>query len=282
LVDYPNKPDDPEHNEDREPSELTDKQDLPIQEPEVGNEQMPNQADEQTDAQLSEDGDVSAENVDETVTEPVSFPEAAQEDEIQSTEDDVFEEMGDIDPLEEANRLVEMAQIAYRMEWRWASFELYVISPTIEPITPPLVILQEPLPSGRSEEFVYPILDYGFKMSTSKASDMFVSGMSMCKLFFTIEKMIYLLIDRLKSGGIGTDTEVRVAFSGFSLAQRKAFESIINLSYNVVVTNFEPGDWGEHYLQTIKRLADKGYGYPPEAPRDIYKRDLSASVMRKP
>ena len=44
----------------------------------------------------------------------------------------------------------------------------------------------------------------------------------------TIEKMIFLLIERLKSGGISEETEVQVAFGGHELAQRKGFESIIN------------------------------------------------------
>lgn len=188
----------------------------------------------------------------------------------------------EVDPLLEASRLVDTAEMAYRMEWRWAYFELYVVTPAIQPINPPLLILPDHLVDGAGMEFVYPILDYGFKMATSKADEMMSSGMSMCKLFYTIEKMIFLLVDRLKSGGVGTDTEVQVAFSGFIMAQRKAFESIINLSYNVVVTNFEPGDWGEKYLRVIKHLADKGYGYPPEAPRDVFRHEQTKSLMRKP
>lgn len=187
----------------------------------------------------------------------------------------------DTNLIEEASRLVDMAEITYRLEWRWASFELYIISPNIPDITPPIVIPPETLESGTGVEFVYPIHDYGFKLSTSKAEDMLTAGMSMCKLYYTIEKMVFLLIDRLKSGGLDPETEVQVAFSGFTLAQRKAFESIINLSYNVVVTNFEPGEWGEKYLQTIKRLADKGYGYPPEAPRDVFRHEAKSPGIRK-
>lgn len=191
--------------------------------------------------------------------------------------------MDDLDPLEEASRLVDTAEMAYCIGWRWASFELYVISPVIEAISPAIIIPPEPLIDGTGLEFVYPIHDYGFKMATSKADNMASVGMSMCKLFYTIEKMIYLFIERLKSGGISTDTEVQVAFAGFILGQRKAFESIINLSYNVVVTNFEPGEWGEQYLLTIKRLADKGFGYPPEAPRDIFRHaHTSGASSKKP
>ncbi len=153
----------------------------------------------------------------------------------------------------------------------WADFHLYVISPHLDIIAPPIVILPEPIPDSTELEPVYPILDSGFKLSTSKAQDMFSAGMSMCKLYYTIEKMISILIERLKSGGVDTETEVQVSFGGHQLAQRKAFESIINLNFNVVVTNFDPGIWGERYLQTVKRIADKGYGYPSESPRETYK-----------
>src|SRR5690606_38835593 len=126
-------------------------------------------------------------------------------------------------------------------------------------------------------EFAYTIHDFGMKLSTSKAEEFLSAGKSMCKLYFTIEKMIYILIERLKSGGIDKDTEVQVAFAGHHYAQRKAFEVVINLSWNLVVTNFDPGAWGENYLQTVKRLADKGYGYPSESPRQPYKNTYGSS-----
>ncbi len=166
------------------------------------------------------------------------------------------------------NDPVTIVERVYQLWWHWANFELYVVSPTIVAIDPPVVIEPDHIPESNKREFVYRIDDYGFKLTTSKGQDMYTAGMSMCKLFSTIEKMIYLLIERLKSGGIDEETEVQVAFGGHIIAQRKAFESIINLSYNVVVTNFDPGEWGEKYLQTVKRLADKGYGYPRPAPRE--------------
>ncbi len=171
----------------------------------------------------------------------------------------------EVDPVTRAERV-------YQLWWHWADFHLYVISPVISIISPPLVIPAETLPESKELEFVYPIHDHGYKLSTSKGEDMYTAGMSMCKLFNTIEKIINLLVERLKTGGVSHEAEVQVAFGGHQLAQRKAFESIINLGYNVVVTNFDPGVWGEQYLQIVKRLADKGYGYPPEAPRDSYRR----------
>jgi hypothetical protein len=169
----------------------------------------------------------------------------------------------------------------YQLWWRWADFELYIIDPSIDIISPPVIIPPEPIPKSDDTEFVYTIEDHGFMLCTSKAEEMFTAGMSMCKLNYTIEKMIYLLIERLKTSGTSTETEVKIAFGGHELAQRKAFESIINLSYNVVVTNFDPGAWGDTYLQTVKRLADKGYGYPPEAPRDRYRHIIPATIGKK-
>jgi hypothetical protein len=164
-----------------------------------------------------------------------------------------------------------LVERVYQLWWHWADFELFIINPSIALISPPLLIKPEILPESDHREYVYTIHDYGHKMTTSKGEDMYTAGMSMCKLFYTIEKMVFLLVERLKSGGISEETEVQIAFGGHEIAQRKAFESIINLKHNVVVTNFDPGRWGELYLQNVKRIAEKGYGYPPEAPRDSYR-----------
>ena len=169
----------------------------------------------------------------------------------------------------------------YQLWWRWADFELYVIEPFIEIISPPIIIPPQPIPKSDDKEFVYTIEDHGFMLCTSKAEEMFTAGMSMCKLNYTIEKIIFLLIERLKTSGTSTETEVKIAFGGHEIAQRKDFESVINISYNVVVTNFDPGAWGDIYLQTVKRLADKGYGYPPEAPRDRYRHIIPETIGKK-
>ncbi len=174
---------------------------------------------------------------------------------------------------------VSLLEKVYQLWGHWADFHLFIVSPTIDIISPPLIIPAEIIPDTDELEFVYTIHDHGYKLSTSKAEDMYSAGMSMCKMYYTIEKMIFLLIERLKSGGVSTETEVQIAFGGYELAQRKAFESIINLNYNVVVTNFDPGVWGERYLQTVKRLADKGYGYPSESPRTSYRSSHSPASM---
>lgn len=173
---------------------------------------------------------------------------------------------------------------AHFLAWRWSYFQIHIVNPHIPEIVPPVIHHPEKLVDGEGIEFVYPIFDYGFILSASKGEDMVSAGMSMCKLFYTVEKMVFLLTERLKTGGISTDTEVEVAFAGYIAAQRKGFESIINLGYNVVVTNFDPGSWGEKFLTIVKNLADKGYGYPAESPRDIYRHipPSQTSIARKP
>ena len=176
---------------------------------------------------------------------------------------------------------VTLIEKVYQLWRHWANFELYIISPTIHVIKPPLIIPPEHISNSEEFEFVYPIHDEGYKLSTSKAQDMYSSGASMCKLYYTIEKMIFLLAERLKAGGVASETEVQIAFGGHELAQRKAFESIINLNYNVVVTNFDPATWGERYIEMVKRIADKGYGYPSETPRDTYRQAHGSSTSAK-
>ncbi|MDP3268388.1 MAG: virulence factor [Legionella sp.] len=188
-------------------------------------------------------------------------------------------ELRDLAMQDDLNNPISMAERVYQIWWHWADFHLYVISPHIPSITPPIILMPEHLTNSNELEFVYPIHDYGSRLSCAKSEDMFSAGMSMCKLYYTIEKMIHLLVERLKAGGIDVETEVQVAFGGHELAQRKAFESIINLSYNVVVTNFDPGTWGERYLETVKRVADKGYGYPSEAPRETYRNSHGSSAV---
>jgi hypothetical protein len=174
--------------------------------------------------------------------------------------------------LQDNNLIVRVEQV-YQLWWRWADFHLYVVSPTMDIRTEPNIILPERIPETGTLEFVYSIHDYGYRLSTSKAEEMYDAGMSMCKLYYTIEKMIFLLVERLKDGGVDTETEVQVAFGGHELPQRKAFESIINLDYNVVITNFDPGAWGDRYLGIAKNLARDGYGYPEKSPRaNVYRK----------
>lgn len=164
-------------------------------------------------------------------------------------------------------------ELVYQIWRRWADFHLVIVDPVIEKITPPILIPPE-LISEDTYEYVYNILDEGYMLSTSKGQEMFTAGMSMAKLYNTIEKMFYLLAERLRTSGYADGTEVQVNFQGFELAQRKAFEVLVNFpdELNVIVTNYDPGPWGETFLRTVKHLADKGYGYPPEAPRETFRK----------
>lgn len=235
------------------------------------NPEQPSQADDSegssTDG-LSADSE-SSPSTDASVSSEVAVGQASLED--------------NQPPYDDGDDRVRLVEQVYQLWRHCADFHLYIVSPSIPSISPAIEIPPEPISGPEDLEFVYPILDQGHTLSTSKGEEMNCSGMSMCKLYYTIEKMIFLLVERLKTSGVTTETEVQVAFGGHELAQRKAFESIINLAYNVGVTNFDPGDWGEHYLETVKRLADKGYGYPTEAPRDIYRvsHDASTSTTHK-
>lgn len=151
----------------------------------------------------------------------------------------------------------------------WADFSISIISPLIDPISPPIVIPPLVNEEGRKER-VFCISDEGFRLTTSRGEEAFTLGQSMFKYFNTIEKMIKLLVERLQTGGIDKETEVRVAFFGFELGQRKAFESILNLEENVVVSNYDPGEWGDRYMKNILELAERGYGLPPSSPRTKY------------
>ncbi|WP_367607482.1 virulence factor [Legionella sp. W05-934-2] len=170
----------------------------------------------------------------------------------------------------------ELTAAVYFLWQEWADFGMHVISPSIESYHAPVIHKPEKI-SDNEYEFVYDICDWGNILVTSKGVTGFSQGRSMCRLNYTIEKMIYLLIERLRTGGVDPQTEVEIAFEGHLLAQRYAFSSVINLEENVVVVNFDPGRWGEVYLETLSRLSERGYGYPAGSPRDIFRASHSGS-----
>jgi len=211
--------------------------------------------------------------------EPLEATEVLEEPEVlyapQTPIDPELATMNDAVADAHLDVVLDVANVTYQLLWRAADFHILLIRPTFDVKSPPYVYSPEPLEGGGGLEHVYPIVDFGFMLSTSRGEEMYVPGMSMNKMHNTIEKMVVLLIEKLKaqegSGEIDASVEIQVAFDGFILAKRKAFESIINLPYNVVVTNFDPGAWGERYLDMVKRMADK-YGYPTETPRpDVYR-----------
>ena len=74
----------------------------------------------------------------------------------------------------------------------------------------------------------------------------------------------------LSSSGGANNDEVKVFLDGHILCKRKMFEVIINLSENWVVMNFDPGQWGNNYLDGLQKLYKRGYPYPPSAPRTVF------------
>ena len=166
---------------------------------------------------------------------------------------------------------------------RCAYIEIKIISPVLEDI-PEMIIPAKVDAESEEEEFVYPIHDTGHTLLASKGSEMFEAGMSMCKLYYTIEKMIALLMERLNNAGIPAEQEVELCFAGSVSAQRKAFESIINLNQNISVQNFEPGPFGDRLVQILQRFAARGIPLPLPAPRDVFKvkPDRNSSELTHP
>ena len=167
---------------------------------------------------------------------------------------------------EEANEEVIIDPQFYQLNRGFAYFTLDIVN-----IDLPLqnhVITPELITDNKTMEYVYDIHDYGKRLAIS---NVMTNNMSMCKFYYTIEKIIYLLVDKLSNANSTPDAEIAVNIYGTDSALRKAFESIINLEYNVVVQNFDPGDWGSQYLRNVKTIADAGFDYPSKTPRDIYR-----------
>jgi len=148
----------------------------------------------------------------------------------------------------------------------------------------PDIIKPEPLQNDPQVlELVYPIYDFGDRLSSSKTMDQEIDTHSMLKMFLTIEKMIFILDEKIKnktaSGGSQTN-ESQFYLDGHILCLRKAFEVIINLPDNWIVMNFEPGEWGNNYLATLQRLKNKGFQYPPPAPRDNYRKKIGENFKK--
>ena len=142
------------------------------------------------------------------------------------------------------------------------------------------IIQPQPLIEDASQyEFVYPIFDHGDRLLSAKELG---TGSCMIKMFYTIEKMISELYQKyLAAAGGGGIDEFKIYLEGEVLSIRKAFEVIINLPENWVVMNFEPGDWGGYYLNTLQKLYDKGYSYPEPAPRDYYRHSVKNKLGQK-
>lgn len=150
----------------------------------------------------------------------------------------------------------------------WADFHVYITSPYFPPKFPATIIEPEYDEKTKRYEYVYPIFDYGDRFSASVGEDLIESTRATGKYLSTIEKMMRLMIERAKSveeeeeggaGEEGAEIEIRIAFAGHEIGQRKAFKISVTSNENIVVTNFDPGEWGERQLRTMEHLADRGY-----------------------
>ncbi len=196
--------------------------------------------------------------------------EPSLEEQAQALRDEVAEmsdqlQVGDIDVMSQG-----ILENLFHLWKIWADFQLSIIEPYIKPIRPPVIIKPDENSVTGQADNVFDIFDEGFRLTTSRGEEGFALGQSMRKYFNTIEKMIRLLVDRLKAGGVDMETEVHIAFAGFELGQRKAFESVLNLEENVIVVNYEAGEWGDRFMKAVLEMAERGYGVPSTTPRSGY------------
>lgn len=145
----------------------------------------------------------------------------------------------------------------------WIDFHIYVLSPILEPQLPAIIIPPGTDPKTKKPEHVYPIFDYGNRLSASVGPHLASGTRSTGKMLNTVKKMIKLLLEKVKEGTgvqeLTPETEIQLAFDGHELSQRMAFKDCIMRPEHLVITNFEPGAWGELQLRTMEELARKGY-----------------------
>ena len=137
----------------------------------------------------------------------------------------------------------------------WADFRLYITQPKPPAKQPAEVIEPEYSIANGQNEWVYPIVDYGYKLSTSRGKELLDGYRSMGKLLNTVEKMIKIAMNRarIQGGGIGkNEVDMKIAIYGHEIAQRKAYEQCLQ-NEGIHLENFEPGEW-ENRPHKIKAL----------------------------
>jgi hypothetical protein len=158
------------------------------------------------------------------------------------------------------------------MDYLWmiyANFQVMMVSPFVETIDPPVVINPAYDKETKLYENVYVILDHGYAFSTSRGEESAMGTTAMGKLFNTIQKIIRLIIQRLKeqAGGDGAfnpEDEIKLALFGHELGKRKAFALAMDLEVNINIVNFDPRVWGERFIANLKNMIASGKGYPPD------------------
>jgi hypothetical protein len=151
----------------------------------------------------------------------------------------------------------------------YANFQVMIVSPFIETISPPVII--EPAYDKTTQQYenVYVILDHGYSFTTSRGVESGLGTTAMGKLYNTIQKIIRLILKRLIdiAGGEGSfnpQEEIKIALFGHELGKRKAFALAMDLEANVNIVNFDPRIWGERFINNLKNMIATGHGYPPD------------------
>lgn len=183
--------------------------------------------------------------------------------EVKDEVDSAFEDLLNFNLIED----VGMLQDVYYLWILWADFHLFITKPFVTPRPVKIVEPGKDPQSGLPED-VYPIYDYGDVFRTSRGQDI-AKGMRVTRKYLnTVDKIIRLASQRAKEvedeTGVGeAEPERRVAFRGHEIGQRKGFISAINHDKQMVVVNFEPGEWGERYLSVLDELIKRGYAERP-------------------
>jgi hypothetical protein len=161
---------------------------------------------------------------------------------------------------------VSLAQSLYYILLLWVDFHLYISSPYISPQQVPTVIKPGMKSDQDETECVYTIYDYGDHFSTSVGDRLAMGTRSTARMFNTVIKMMDLVVKRVKevdsnagSAEAGEEQAVRVALDGHEIPQRMAFKQCVMHELNILVTNFDPGVWGERQLRVMEHLASRGF-----------------------
>ena len=160
----------------------------------------------------------------------------------------------------------------------YADIEIQVASEEFKFQEKPSIYKPEPtIEDEKVKEFVYDIFDFGDRLVASKYDETQPLDANMLKMYFTIEKMITIWSEKIKAVNDKLDEPINdwvFLIEGHELCKRKVFEVVINNLDNWVIMNFDPGNWGNTFLNGLKLLNDKQFPYPPPSPRDFYRHKL--------
>lgn len=224
---------------------------------------------------VPDDYDDEPSSGDELPVEGESSPEDASESkeriEVHSVMELEFEELeaevnrlrekyGDEDAFESVARFEDF----YYIWSKWADFHLELLEPEAQRMSPAKRILPAVDKKTQAPEHVYPILDWGDRLSASVGEDLAKGSRAMGKLLNTVEKMVLIALERLREEDDGTgELEIEFGFAGHEIAQRKAFQVCLDTGENINV-DFDPGPWGERRLRALSYLVKEGYWTIPE------------------